>query len=307
MTLRLVGSGETWAVYHGDHAELAAHLAETGVRPDSMIVDAPYSERTHRGHDDGTASANRVADWAARALKRGGTASNTPRQVVRRREIAGARGTGRRALSYAAWTRTDIDRLVAAWAPLARGWWVSITDHGLAPEWEAAYGAAYLYPFAPIPLIEWGSRVRLTGDGPSRWSCDVIVARPRSGEWLTAWREERRARGLLTSLPGAYEAGSERHSRDDPDARTVGGKPVAAMRAIVRDYAPLGGLVVDPCCGSGTTGIACVEEGMRFVGCDLTESEAEKACRRIERAARQGRLFAAPRAEQRALAFPGEG
>jgi site-specific DNA-methyltransferase (adenine-specific) len=291
VSARLIGSGEGWAVYHARHAELAAHLTETGVRPDSLIADCPYSERTHRGHDDGTASANRVADWAARAVKRGGTASNTPKQARRRQEIAATHGTERRSLTYAAWTGEGVRAFVAAWLPLVRGWWVSITDHVLGREWEAAFGEAYLYPFAPIPLVEWGSRVRLAGDGPSRWACDVIAARPRSGEWLTAWREERRARGLPTSLPGAYEAGSERHSRDDEDARTVGGKPVAAMRAIVRDYAPLGGLVVDPCCGSGTTGIACVEEGVQFIGGDQDLAEAEKACRRIERAARQGRLF----------------
>ena len=45
----------------------------------------------------------------------------------------------------------------------------------------------------------------------------------------------------------------------------------------------------------------------RFIGCDLSETEAGKACRRIEREARQGRLFDAPvRAGQRAL-FSEEG
>jgi hypothetical protein len=307
VTARLVGSGEGWAVYHARHAELADHLAETGVRPDSLIADCPYSARTHRGHDDGTASANRVADWAARKIAAGRGVRKDGFRIRKGAERAARHGAGRRSLTYAAWTGEDVHAFVAAWLPLVRGWWVSITDHVLAREWEAAFGAAYLYPFAPIPLVEWGSRVRLGGDGPSRWSCDIVVARPRSGEWLTAWREERRARGLPTSLPGAYEAGSERHSRDDEDARTVGGKPVAAMRAIVRDYAPLGGLVVDPCCGSGSTGIACVEEGVRFIGGDQDLAEAEKACRRIERAARQGRLFGTAPSSAEQLGLLGEG
>lgn len=288
MTLRMLGSGERWQVWHGDHAELAAHLAETGVRPDSLIVDAPYSKRTHAGHAEGVRSADKTAEWAA---KRG----------LKNKRARRAR------LEYAYWTPADVERLVAAWHPLVTGWLVSITDHVLAPAWEAAYLAAYRYAFAPFPLVEWGGRVRLGGDGPANWSCPIITCRPRSAAWLAAWREERRAHGLPTALPGAYEASSERHRRDDEDARTTGGKPVAAMAALVRDYVPRGGLVVDPCCGSGSTGVGAMREGASFIGCDLSETEAAKACRRIEREARQGRLFDAPvRAEQRGL-FSEEG
>jgi len=49
-------------------------------------------------------------------------------------------------------------------------------------------------------------------------------------------------------------------------------KPVDLMRWLVRLVAPLGGVVLDPFMGSGTTGIACVLEGVRFVG---IEREAE--------------------------------
>lgn len=43
-------------------------------------------------------------------------------------------------------------------------------------------------------------------------------------------------------------------------------KPVSLMRHLVRLITPPGGLVLDPFMGSGTTGIACVEEGFRFIG-----------------------------------------
>ena len=49
-------------------------------------------------------------------------------------------------------------------------------------------------------------------------------------------------------------------------------KPVALMRWLVRLVTPPGGLVLDPFAGSGTTGIACVQEQMRFLG---IEREAE--------------------------------
>lgn len=38
------------------------------------------------------------------------------------------------------------------------------------------------------------------------------------------------------------------------------------MRWLTRLVCPPGGLVLDPFTGSGTTGIACVLEGFRFVG-----------------------------------------
>jgi len=50
-------------------------------------------------------------------------------------------------------------------------------------------------------------------------------------------------------------------------------KPVALMRWLVRLITPPGGTVLDPYCGSGTTGIACKEEGFNFVGIDLHHAE----------------------------------
>jgi len=43
-------------------------------------------------------------------------------------------------------------------------------------------------------------------------------------------------------------------------------KPVALMRWLVRLICPPGGLVLDPFMGSGTTGVACMQEGREFIG-----------------------------------------
>ncbi len=48
-------------------------------------------------------------------------------------------------------------------------------------------------------------------------------------------------------------------------------KPIALMRYLIRLVTPLGGIVLDPFCGSGTTGIAAAEEGFDFVGIDLDD------------------------------------
>lgn len=64
-------------------------------------------------------------------------------------------------------------------------------------------------------------------------------------------------------------------------------KPIALMQWICRLITPDGGLVVDPFMGSGTTGIACVHENLRFIGIEKDEAYFDKACRRIEAAVRE--------------------
>jgi site-specific DNA-methyltransferase (adenine-specific) len=58
-------------------------------------------------------------------------------------------------------------------------------------------------------------------------------------------------------------------------------KPVDLMRHLVRLVTPTDGVVLDPFMGSGTTGVACVLEARRFIGCELDPEYAEIARRRI--------------------------
>jgi DNA modification methylase len=55
--------------------------------------------------------------------------------------------------------------------------------------------------------------------------------------------------------------------------------------------------------GSGTTGVACVQLGRKFIGIEIDERYFDIACRRIDEATRQGRLFdePTPKAEQLSL------
>ena len=50
------------------------------------------------------------------------------------------------------------------------------------------------------------------------------------------------------------------------------------------------GIVLDPFCGSGTTGVACVELGRNFCGIELDAGYVEIAKSRIDAATRQGKL-----------------
>jgi site-specific DNA-methyltransferase (adenine-specific)/modification methylase len=51
------------------------------------------------------------------------------------------------------------------------------------------------------------------------------------------------------------------------------------------------GKVLDPFMGSGTTGVACMELDRKFIGIELDEKYFDIACKRIDMAERQGKLF----------------
>jgi DNA modification methylase len=58
--------------------------------------------------------------------------------------------------------------------------------------------------------------------------------------------------------------------------------------------------------GSGTTGVAAVKLGRKFIGIEIEERYFSIACRRIEDALRQGDLFIEkPKAAAETPLFPG--
>lgn len=188
-----------------------------GEAADTLISDPPYSKKTHAGHD----------------------------------ATQGDDGADRRLITYAPWGEAEVDTFVGTWSDRVRGWFVVITDDVLAPTFASALRLAGRYVFAPLPLVETGSRVRIQGDGPSSWTCWIVVARPRTLEY-SKWG----------TLPGSYVVPREKKL-------VIGGKPLSAMRALVRDYSRPGDLIVDPCAGGGTTLLAAKLEGRRALGAEL--------------------------------------
>lgn len=210
------------------------------VECDSLIVDAPYSKKTHKAYSD--CSRN---DWDPGVY--GSRKNTTP-------------------INYDGWDPQDVIDFVDSWAPRTGGWMVSITDHVLGPVWSDAMKKHNRYSFAPIPLVEIGSRVRLLGDGPSSWSCWIIVSRPSSREFMK-WG----------ALRGAYVYTGR------GDKFVMGGKRLDFMQSLVRDYTRPGDLIADPCMGAATTGLAALTEGRRFVGAEMDPTHFEIARKRLAR------------------------
>jgi len=68
-------------------------------------------------------------------------------------------------------------------------------------------------------------------------------------------------------------------------------KPVPLMEWCLA-FMPDAKTIMDPFMGSGSTGVACVNLGRRFVGIERTPEYFDIACERIRAAYSQGRLFA---------------
>jgi site-specific DNA-methyltransferase (adenine-specific)/modification methylase len=68
-------------------------------------------------------------------------------------------------------------------------------------------------------------------------------------------------------------------------------KPVALLEWCLQF---LGGsrVILDPFMGSGTTGVACMNLGRKFIGIEIEPKYFDIACERIDWAQRQRRLFA---------------
>jgi len=61
-------------------------------------------------------------------------------------------------------------------------------------------------------------------------------------------------------------------------------KPTELMEYLIRTYTNEGDTVLDNCMGSGTTGVACVNTGRKFIGIELDPKYFEIAKQRIEQA-----------------------
>lgn len=69
-------------------------------------------------------------------------------------------------------------------------------------------------------------------------------------------------------------------------------KPTGWMNWAVDIASRHGETVIDPFMGSGTTGVACVTQGRKFIGVEIEKKYFDIACTRVENALRQERMFA---------------
>ena len=121
---------------------------------------------------------------------------------------------------------------------------------------------------------------RFNGQGAARGFENAVTA--WCGKGYRSWNGGGK-RGIYTHLVNHLRQGE--HPTE---------KPVSLMSEIVLDFTKPGQLICDPFCGSGSTGVAAVKLGRRFVGIEQNERWFDLSCRRISEALRQGDMFVAP-------------
>jgi site-specific DNA-methyltransferase (adenine-specific) len=133
----------------------------------------------------------------------------------------------------------------------------------------------------PANFIHDGSDEATAGLGEAaRYFYTAKAGREDRDEGLDAF-ELVRTGGMQATADGSMltGAGNERTTARANIHPTV--KPTELMRYLVRMVTPLGGTVLDPFTGSGSTGRAAMLEGAQFIGCELSPEYAEIARARI--------------------------
>ena len=154
---------------------------------------------------------------------------------------------------------------------------------GKAPEgWDDATSEVVSGLPAIAPAIIWGGNYYDLPQTRGWLSWFKPDAPPSMGHFELAWTSlDRTARQLSVSIG---ETNPERVGHPTQ-------KPLRLMEWCL-GFLPDAGLILDPFMGSGTTGVAAVQMGRRFIGIEREPKYFEIACRRIEDAQRVQDMFA---------------
>jgi site-specific DNA-methyltransferase (adenine-specific) len=151
-------------------------------------------------------------------------------------------------------------------------------------------------PFDPAPWLALGECLF--------WGAEHFKSRlPEGGRWLV-WDKRRpgvvRDQGCVENAWHSLDGVTRifRHPWDGADLGQERGearvhsnqKPVDLMRWCLREFAR-GQTILDPFMGSGTTGVASVKLGRKFIGIEVEPKYFDIACRRIEEALKQPDMF----------------
>jgi len=226
--------GQAWTMFQGDSLELLGNLAPGSV--DALITDAPYSS-------GGMVRGDRACGAQDKYLPRGS-----------RRDYSDFMGDNRDQRSWTTWCSLWVSRSLRAVKP--GGYLLLFTDWRQLPATTDALQAG---GGVWRGIVAWdkteGSRA--PHPGYFRHQAEYVVWGTRGSLPVPDLSQSDRGpwRGVMR-----YSVGRKLHPT---------GKPVELMRELVR-VAPPGGVILDPFAGSGSTGVAAVSSGRRFLGIEAS-------------------------------------
>lgn len=149
--------------------------------------------------------------------------------------------------------------------------------------WSAQRMGAIDSVFAPKRVMIWNKKFALYAPHNVGYRYEPLV-------WVSGDAANDKRGDIFEGFPIAFRAQAENESHPTQ-------KPLAVLQEVVSDFTPPDGIVLDPFMGSGTTGVACAQLGRKFIGIEIESKYFDIACKRIEAAYAQGRLFEEPQAE----------
>jgi len=164
-------------------------------------------------------------------------------------------------------TQENVAALATDWLPIARSIAARVA---ITP----GNGSQYLYE-RPDWTLAWVTPAG-AGSGPWGFSCWQPILVYGADPFLSS------GKGRRPDLIHHTET-SEKNGHPCP-------KPIHFMERLVERVSMPDDLIADPFMGSGTTGVACVKLGRRFIGIEIEEKYFDIACKRIEAATKEPRL-----------------
>lgn len=166
---------------------------------------------------------------------------------------------------------------VDAVAEPCQGWLLAFcTVEGVA-KWADCINASPLKYKRACIWVKPDSTPQLNGQGPAQGAECIVVA--WAGKGFARWNSGGK-RGIYTHCVNVGRQGE--HPTE---------KPSSLMTELLLDFTLPGDLVLDPFCGSGTTGVSAVRYGRRFIGIEQNPKWFDLACRRVSDAVRQPSFF----------------
>ena len=169
--------------------------------------------------------------------------------------------------------------VTAAVAKGCQGWFVAFCQTEQVAGWRDDIEAAGLKYKTPMIWVKPDAVPKLNGQGPAIGYESMVTAwcGPGYAKWNGGGK-----RGVFTYMTNPSDRVPGRHMTE---------KPILLMADLIGLFTNPGQIVCDPFMGSGTTGVACVRHGRRFIGIEVDPKHFETACRRIEAATKQPDLF----------------
>lgn len=171
-------------------------------------------------------------------------------------------------------------------ACIVRRWMLVFCQVEAAMLWRSAL-TAHVQPGTPeyVRTMVWtkpDGAPQFTGDRPGMGYESIVVCHS-DGE---------RKRWNAGGKRGVYEFVARTSQGQNERGGHPTAKPEALMEALVRDFTDPGDLILDPFAGSGTTGVAAIRLGRRFIGWEKDPKYHAIALKRLKAAREQLELCA---------------